>query len=700
MGENGAYEWFVANLHKNSPKPIGDGEDTRAINLLGPALFVMAKKLIEVLPKEGVFLTPSLDKILSQVVPDDIWNRQDGSALLEWFHRKVHSEDHEDLMLEIFNLSSVNVKSLTTKTALVMKDTQVEAEERTPDMLFTEDYCVDSLPVNVEEFLNRRDKHARLRNVLWSELLVLLIYRYLVDKFPVVDKTPEELAQIGRDDEVEALRASVASLSVNNDKMARQLSTMELSLQKMTEQFTQFTTALTNNMQQQQSSSTRAVGLDLSKRQSISTKSAGVILRTEDEERASEDEDGSDSESERAVSNAMQRKMAETTSRRMLGKATARDNEGEEGLPEADSMHFLYTDADAPASLSSLSNPSIHFFFDPQVKVGIEMATQMWFKVEKLVTQDQVIRAISSESGLLLFDISGHLYSFKTAKKDRPTTQAVLVNPNSIEMLNEVEACFTSPYLYPVTADHWMANMDRQKSLATRSSHIIFKNEEGVKMSRTMVHQVLCDYTDKFINLLAAHMWDHSLALRNTQGNCHHLTIWSVFLLFHLNLWMNALTHKRLDWLVSKFDSMWFTNYSGNLPAGKAPRLPIIKCVEMCDYRCSGCRQRATCDLVCCTSTCVKVATNTVSGGKKEAAAPVVQSAEYIKFYADYERWKGSDKTKTVVMFQESFNPPKKRPIAAPKAEVVKSPSAKGQLTWDSLALQQNQLKLHELLAL
>jgi hypothetical protein len=102
----------------------------------------------------------------------------------------------------------------------------------------------------------------------------------------------------------------------------------------------------------------------------------------------------------------------------------------------------------------------------------------------------------------------------------------------------------------------------------------------------------------KFVALVRTHLWNSS-PVDTTQQNIHHLSIWCVLLLFHLNIWMKSLTQKDTSLLVSMFDTFWQAFYLPKLGLNMPFRLLFQLVIAFLEQRHAMCRLRGTLPIYC-----------------------------------------------------------------------------------------------------
>jgi hypothetical protein len=232
---------------------------------------------------------------------------------------------------------------------------------------------------------------------------------------------------------------------------------------------------------------------------------------------------------------------------------------------------------------------------------------------------------------MLILDMRGVPHTFKSSatKKRDPVLRCSILNPDGNEELTAMSMQSVSEYLFPLTDNHFDRNLDDQREKAMEPSFIKFVHPPVVRVKHLGL------YSRKFRTLRQAHLWNRS-SVPNTQANHFHITTWGVLLLFHINIWMLAMTRKDTSVLVEEFDTVWQAFYADRLRHGEPPKIPFRMVLILCEYRHDKCKSPGTSILYC--AICGVNASRSTGGGGGEESPAVKQ------FYKAFRAWKATVK--------------------------------------------------------
>jgi hypothetical protein len=295
--------------------------------------------------------------------------------------------------------------------------------------------------------------------------------------------------------------------------------------------------------------------------------------------------------------------------------------------------------------------------------------------------------AIVSEFGLLLLDMRGLCRAFKSSatKKREPVLRCTILNPDGNEQLSSLSIQSVSEYLFPLTDTHFDRNLEDQREKAMEPSFIKFKHSPVERVKHITL------YGKKFRGLRQAYLWERS-TIANTQANKHHITVWCVLLLFHVNIWMLAMTRKDTSLLVEEFDTIFQAHYADRLRHEAPPKVPFHLALMMLEYRHDKCKVRGTCNLYCPTCGC-GVCLAKPSGSSTSDESPATK-----QFYNGFRTWKkgikeGGDKSLNKYL---SLHPNVKKPEESVSRTSSSAVSVGPSTGVEAYVSQQHRIPLHD----
>ena len=213
-----------------------------------------------------------------------------------------------------------------------------------------------------------------------------------------------------------------------------------------------------------------------------------------------------------------------------------------------------------------------------------------------------------------------------------------------------------------------------------------------IKFKHSAVERVkhITRYGKKFRGLRQAYLWDHS-TIANTQANKYHITTWCVLLLFHVNIWMLAMTRKDTSLLVEEFDTIFQAHYADRLRHDAPPKVPFHLALSLLEYRHDKCKMRGSCALYC--------ANCGVNASRPSGSSVSEESPASRQFYSAYRAWKKGVKEggdKTLAKYQ-LLHPNAKKPSAEESVSKVSSSMSVGPSTGlEAHVAHQHRIPLHD----
>jgi hypothetical protein len=303
------------------------------------------------------------------------------------------------------------------------------------------------------------------------------------------------------------------------------------------------------------------------------------------------------------------------------------------------------------------------------IKAGITSAIATWSGNEE-VSVYSVHTALMSKGGLLVFDITGMLHaSVQNGRKSLPLLRCVVYNPNALTDLDAMAVQAVSAYAVPRTYGHWCHFMTEQLFKVTNSRLCI-----KYKHSLLLVVQHLTVYRQYFEELVARHLLGGGTYLSPQQCK-HHITTWCILLLFHLNMWMKAITRRDTSLLETTFHTQWNGYYMRRFNYGEPPQMPYAVALSVCELRHSQCDLNGTTFQWC--GKC-GLGQDGAGSGRQPTAQEREDSPEVVEWYKKAKAWVAKNKGKEVKDFALATNTPrphhtKKKPIAAAASAIMVS---------------------------
>ena len=280
----------------------------------------------------------------------------------------------------------------------------------------------------------------------------------------------------------------------------------------------------------------------------------------------------------------------------------------------------------------------------------------------------------ASSDGFLVLSVCGVMYTHNPVFNTRsvvmvPKLITALYNPDNHPLLSRLGIPERSPFLFPVSPDHFEALISSELLKALPNSPLFAPD------SSTKIINALLIYRGKCFRLLDNIFGGHSNA--KVQEHHQHVTIWSVFLVFHLNRWMRALVNGDISLLLTGFDQTWQSTYAvqlGNGPDG-LPLVSLEDAVQLLVYRCVQCRRAGACSLWCPNDSCRASPVKATSSGLDGPPGYMKAFKAWAKDQPEKASATEEAFSKTALFKQKGFSLPQTR---APVHSSAKSAGATG----------------------
>lgn len=303
------------------------------------------------------------------------------------------------------------------------------------------------------------------------------------------------------------------------------------------------------------------------------------------------------------------------------------------------------------------------------------------------LTMDEVLYWCCSPDGFLMLSVNGLPYSYTVPLSTRgtvfaPKVTTKLFNPDNHPALACLGAPDQSFHLFPATVEQFEANMGDQQLKCMKPSPLF------PAATPTDLMKCIFAYRAKVLRLLDGLFGGHSVAV--IQAHRHHVTVWSLVLVFHVNRWMRALVQGDIQLLLTGFDHTWQSIYSVQLGLDVRGR-PLVQLPDallLCSYRCPGCGRIGGSALHCPHDACRSSAL-TLMGSDSSDAQPGYMPA--------FKAWlklqpQSTDSVEAHRLFCNT-------PAAKEKGFLLKPPKAKGGrsqgLSCQDRANEQQHIALH-----
>lgn len=183
-----------------------------------------------------------------------------------------------------------------------------------------------------------------------------------------------------------------------------------------------------------------------------------------------------------------------------------------------------------------------------------------------------------------------------------PKIVTKLFNPDQHPVLSRMGAKAVPVHLLCATLAQFEAKMENQALKCLQESPLFDSASE-------VVIKILFAYREKITLLCDGIFGGRTPAA--VQAHRHHMTAWSVVLLFHLNRWMRALLNRNIKLLLDGFDTTWQCTYLVMLGTD-ASGLPVVSLQDallFLGYHCPSCNRNGACSLWCFSDDCNHSAT-------------------------------------------------------------------------------------------
>lgn len=308
---------------------------------------------------------------------------------------------------------------------------------------------------------------------------------------------------------------------------------------------------------------------------------------------------------------------------RSSGKSSrGRSNSGESTIASS-----VRTNSSRATSRTANSRGS-PYLQGPLLKVAFERARENFELGSELSLDEMLNMLLSATDGLLLVGVDGIPATMKMQTLTRHTLVAPKIvsqmfNPDADPYLASLGSRKTSAHLFPATLAQFDALIS-DTFLKLMNPSPLFP-EASAKVRGGFV-SILTAYQRKIHDLVAG-LCGGLCSSTALQSNPHHITIWAIILLFHLNRWMRAMVHGKISLLVDDFDSTWFATYAGQV--GSQPKsgygLLLSDLLMFLGYRCPRCYRLGAFLQFCSSETCQ----TTLRGPKVGSEAKGGGNAEY-----------------------------------------------------------------------
>lgn len=564
---------------------------------VGTAIFYMALKLYRVAKPDGVTITEELDLKLASQLDNQVTELE----LAQYVQYEYgHAKSAVQFFTKLHGLSGVVSDQILSRLGLLMGPTYIEEEMETIPSVW--DSLRDDWRLGkVAEVMKEWDTKAGVasRNQVLAEIYSLVVLRLLELNYGAVVKAAESgSSSDNEEDDEDSIResSSVVSKTAFN-KLSAQVSSMQESVRQLvaTLQASQPAMAPVAAVPAGVTRANRA-----NKTRSLPIRRATINLGDSDLD--SDDSPDNEEVDEELETAAVQRGIVSSGIQRMFGATAPRAVGGRNTSGEISSItnpalilnsqHAAAVPRVIVAPLKESFGES--FVGDEALAAAYGSCKATYADVNMEVPLSSFLAAITSETGLLLLDVRGipHVFKSKSSKKCNPITTCVIYNPNGNVELSSLSIRASSPFLFPVTSNHAERNFEDQIDKVFEPSAFHFCHTPMQSL------QYLRDYMKRFRALMVAHL-RNGKQLGDTQTNPYHITTWTVLLLFHLNMWMKAVTHQDLNILNTHFNNCWARSYESCLRYGSAPKVSLLRSLELLEYRHDKCKIRGTCLLYC-----------------------------------------------------------------------------------------------------
>lgn len=249
-------------------------------------------------------------------------------------------------------------------------------------------------------------------------------------------------------------------------------------------------------------------------------------------------------------------------------------------------------------------------------------------------TADSIIGSIYSEEGLFLLSISGVPMRFRVRQLTKYVTiegkvLAELYNPDGTEELCRLGFRGISVHLFPATITQFNAFIADQLVKCMQPSALSFEHT-----SREQLLTTVMDYNNKCQALFDGLFGGRSV--EKVQQHARHVTLWALFVLFHVNRWMRAMLHLDISLLLQGFDSTWQIRYLVQVSsdAQGLPTTQLSSSLQLLAYKCPSCSRPGMSALWCSNEKCVPVSSTI------HTSSTAAGSTAPTGYFRAYKAWK------------------------------------------------------------
>ena len=608
---------------------------------MGQAIFRMAELLVKaVVSKEGVLISEVLDVKLDNFIHDDKANYD---LLAEYFEELQSSDGPIQFFCALHALQRVNKEGIISRIEDLLAPTFGTSSSSSSFWDRLETDWGGGLSARVIQGWEGKVLGAS-RKLLLTELYSLIVLRFLELKFGAIVEVVETISKSPSKAKLNDGMVSLAAF----DKLANEVVSMKESINQLI--------------------------AAIAHAPNPALQSAAKTTNPKTNSEKDESDDDSETFSDESV-NELQDNRVSRGAAKLLGISQTSGKKNY--FPSSD--HSLYSKAQTTPLVSGTGSCA-SWLKDDLVKASLDSACSTFEKLHEEVSMSSIMAAITSETGFVMIDIRGipHVMKSSTSKKCSSVLKCVIFNPSANADLSRLSIQALSPNLFPMTDNHFDRLLDDQCDKALETSYINFIEDPRA------ILRALSEYRKKFRALRVTHLWnrnEHS----NTQANPFHITTWTVMLLFHVNIWMKALTHKNISILVNNFDLLWSAHYGPRLAHGEPPKISLQRSLELLEYRHDKCKIRGTCNLYCAHCSIDVKPQSKASDGDSPATKA---------FYSGYREWKKIHKDGSLNAYLTS-NPSIKKPPSSgsPSASASVSITAAGV---EAYVKEQHRILLHD----
>lgn len=264
------------------------------------------------------------------------------------------------------------------------------------------------------------------------------------------------------------------------------------------------------------------------------------------------------------------------------------------------------------------------------------MRTRANFRLDTDLTFDELNFMLNSEVGFFMLGVDGVPVVMKPVTVNKYSTVAPLVstalyNPDADSYLASLGLRQVSAHLYCASIAQFNCLMSDQLMKLMQPSPLFPASVDRNMLMRTL-HQYQQKIQDRLGDLCGGDPSPQSM-----QRNKHHITLWTVLFVFHLNRWMRAMIHQDLSLLLRDFDAHWYSTYASKVRPypGQRPEISLEGALSFLLYRCTHCYRLGACVHFCSTVNCL----SNVKAVKTVGGAASVQPSAGSGYMAAYKAW-------------------------------------------------------------